>query len=131
MTTSSAKLTTEHSLSPISPLIIGEDRTILVRVSDKDGVIDLSGSTLYFTLKDELEEMKSLISKDSTDVTEIEIQNQVTNKGEAKLFILFSDTAKLPPDIYVMDMWIVLSSGDRRQIVPVQRIQLIRAVTVL
>jgi hypothetical protein len=76
----------------------GESRTLRFDFTDEDDApIDLTGSTLKFQVKDNINSIPTLLSALSTDVTgsRIEIGDQTTDQGGAYLIIEGADTVDL------------------------------------
>jgi hypothetical protein len=94
-------------------------------------LLDLTGSTLYFTVKNSALTTQ-LFQKVSTSSTQIEILPQTgATLGQADVKIGPSDTSSATAATYTYDIWIVLSSGKRYQIVPNSPFVLSTPVTVI
>lgn len=119
--------------SLIKPFVIGETKTLQITVLKKEGgTFDLTGSTVFFTVKRRLEDMSPLISKTSDVITEIEIltpQSDPTKTGKAKIFVLPSDTAGLQIGNVVVDVWVVLPTGAQKRVVSTQTVCVEQPVT--
>ena len=116
----------------IKPFVIGEHKTILLKVKSSAGAFDLTSATVFFTVKRSVEDTKPLITKSSNVVTEIEIlspQSDVLNKGKAKIFVLPSDTNSLATGEVVLDIWIVTILGKKIRVVTTLVSEVERPVT--
>ncbi len=118
--------TTSCQSTPSSITITrGESKTLRVTVYDRNkAVVDLTGSKVWFTVKERLEDVVSIISKRNLaaggDDTQIEIILPQTgaNKGRLYIFLLPDDTACLSSDTtYVFDVWIELPGGQRYAVI--------------
>ena len=97
----------------------GEDRKIPVTVREgpniTDPLFDLTDHVMTFTMKQDSREPTPLILKTSADIAEIEIRNQISDKGVADLKILSTDTKppnEILPDHYFYDIWITNLAGE-------------------
>lgn len=93
---------------------------------------DLTGGVIYFTVTDD--DGTIVIQKDSTDVAEIEIKDQLVaaTKGQATVHFVYADTAPLnndPKFKYWFDAWVMLPSGIEEPIVDRGRFYVDRSVT--
>lgn len=110
------------SIKPtLSSFVIGESKTLLLSVVTEEGPFDLTGSTVFFTVKKRVKDKRALISKTSDDVTEIEIllpQTDEANKGKAHIFVATQDTRRLGClNEVVVDAWVVTTTGDTKRVV--------------
>jgi hypothetical protein len=111
-------------------VIRGSSKTLNLTVKDKHGEpVDLTGSTLYFTVKRKETDRDCLIQKISTDSAQIEIASPAT-QGTAQIFLQPSDTT-IDPGKYRFDIWVVLASGARFVVVPPSVFEVKVGVTVL
>lgn len=112
-------------------LTIGSSKTYRLTVYDEDGaLLDLTGSTLYFTAKTTAG--ATIFAKVSTDTNQIEILTQSGDTlGQADVKIVPSDTSAATAGNHRYDAWIELASGKRYQIVPVSTFTLTAPVTVI
>lgn len=109
-------------------IIRGSSRTLVLTVRDSDqAVVDLTGATIYFTVKKSEKETHCLIQKISTTITEIEIPNPVD--GTAKIYLTPEDTFSLAPKSYRYDVWVELSSGERHTVIPPNEFEVTASVT--
>jgi hypothetical protein len=119
-------------LSPANAVVIyrGTSKTLELTVTDASGnPVDLTGSTIYFTVKKCIEEQEVLFQKRSTDPLQIEITQP--KAGKAKIYIQPIDTSSLEIRSYKFDVLVVLSSGKRYIVVPPTDLTVQLAVTVL
>lgn len=91
---------------------------------------DLTGCTLYFTVKIRSSTTKSLISKVSTDPSQIEIETPV-KLGKAIIHLLPADTKYLEPDAYQFDVWVKTPSNSVYPVVAVSEFVLLQPITVV
>lgn len=115
----------------------GESKTLKLTILQPDpdnpgGCIplDISGSTLYFTVKERADSPEVLIRKTSVSLVEIELSDP--RAGIARIFLIPSDTSGLSTiKSYVFDIWIVLSSGERHTVVKVSTFRVLQGVTTI
>lgn len=91
------------------------DLEIVQEVPDVNDVpveepVDLTGATVYFSVRTKASSPDLLIGKNSTNALEIETPTPFTG-GIAIIHLLSSDTKNMAPGEYVFDVWVVLSSG--------------------
>lgn len=92
--------------------------------------VDLTGATIYFSVRRSASSPDLLIGKDSTNLLAIEIVAPATS-GTAIIHLLADDTKNMPPGEYVFDIWVVLSSGKRSPVVEISEFIVKEAVTKL
>jgi len=80
--------------------------------------VDLTGATLFFTVRKTAVSPTILIEKDSTNIIEIEIVSPET-EGRAIIHLTSGDTVNLDAGSYVFDVWVELSSGKRSPVIEV------------
>ncbi len=116
-------------------IIIGESKTYLLIVSDKNGNLDLTGHEIRLTIKRSVDEQQDIIEKSSTTPAEITFltpQADADKKGRANVFILPAETKTLDKDTtYVLDAWIILSGGERKRILETRNVVPVQPVTVI
>ena len=114
-------------------LLRGESKTLRLTVRDKEkNTVDLTGATIYFTVKTNTGASNAVIFKSSATSAEAEIDpDQVTNRGIGRFFLSPSDTATLAPGKYVYDVWVELAGGDRHAVIRPSQVEIVRAVTEL
>lgn len=94
-----------------APLIIprGDDRTYVCSVKDKEGVvINITGSSISFSVRRDYDDLLVLISKSSTQIDEIELTNPTG--GAFKIYLVPVDTQGMAGN-YKFDIEIILSTG--------------------
>lgn len=106
---------------------------IVKEVDDVDGnpeekPVDLENAKICFTVRKTVEDPIANISKDSTNVLDIEIQSPATD-GMVLIFLVSSDTRNMEPGKYVFDIWVVLSSGKELPVIEVSEFIVKAAVT--
>jgi hypothetical protein len=111
-------------------LVRGASKTVELTIvgSDKKPV-DLTGATLWFTVKERVEDRDPLILKRSTDGAQIAITQPFS--GKAEIYLFPGDTAKLEPQEYVFDVWVVLANGKRYPVIPPSTLAIVPSVTVI
>jgi len=111
---------TSSLILPEDAIIIvqGTSRTLRVTVTDNDDVaVDITGGTIYFSVKQDIEDTEPLIQKISTNPAEAVITSSCG--GEAEIYLKPADTQNLQPKVdYVFDVWLVTASGDRYDVLP-------------
>ena len=111
-------------------VVRGSSKTLTLTVKDSDGgPLDLTGSTIYFTVKKREKDEDALIQKISTDSAQIDIPNPTD--GIAKITINPADTSSLATGKYKFDVWVVLSGGDRVVVVLPSVFEVVAGVTVI
>jgi hypothetical protein len=111
-------------------IIRGTSKTLSLTVKDAAGnPVDLTGSTLYFTVKRKAKDKYALIQKISTDIAQIEIPNPTD--GIAKIYITPEDTTSLATTRYMFDVLIILSSGERYVVVAPSVFEVKDGITVI
>jgi hypothetical protein len=119
-------LNTENSIE----MYRGTSKTFILEVTDEAGdVVNLTGCTIYFTVKERLEEVNPLIQKKSSDAMEIDIYDPTG--GKAKIYLNPADTQALALKPRTFDVWVVLSSGKRYVVIPPSDFVLKPSVTVI
>lgn len=116
----------ENSVS----IIRGTSKTMKLTVKDGRGaLVNLTGATIYFTVKKHEKDEHALIQKISTNILQVEIPNP--SDGVANIYLLPSDTTPLCAGRYKFDVWVVLSSGERFVVVPPSVFEVQSGVTFL
>lgn len=111
-------------------VIRGTSKTLVLTIKDKDKVlVDLTGSTIYMTVRLKETDTGCLFQKISTDGLEIDIPNPTD--GIAKIFIDPQDTIGKKPTRYVYDILIILASGERHVVVGPAVFEIKAGVTVV
>jgi hypothetical protein len=135
-TATSTTCATTGSTSPIT-IVRGESKTFQVTVKDKNKTnVDLTGSKVWFTVKERIEDVTPVISKrnlaagGSNAQIEILLPQTNGNKGKLNIYLVPSDTACLKTDhSYVFDVWVELTSGKRYQVIKKRTFIIEEAVT--
>jgi len=108
-------------------LVRGASKTLELTVLDEAGdAFDLSGCTLWFTVKKAAADQQPVVQKKSDDVAEIQIVD--AREGRADIYLLPADTFSLPAREYVFDVWVV-SGADRYIVVGPAALELQDSVT--
>lgn len=97
-------------------IIRGSSKTLKLVVSDENGgLVNLTGATIYFSVKVGARDPQPLFQKSSNTPTQAEIT--VPREGVALIYLQPSDTQNLDPHEYVFDVWVILSNGKRYPVV--------------
>lgn len=101
-------------------------------VSGKPGdvPVPLTGATVYCSVRTRPGNPELLISKVSTDSTQITIETPAIN-GICTIHLIPTDTYKLDADTYVFDVWVVLSGGKTYPVIEVTEFIVKEPVTVI
>lgn len=107
----------------------GQSKTLEVVVKDDScNPVDLTGATVFFSVKMNSTDPTALITKSSTDSTQILILTPTIN-GIAQIFIKPLDTQYLEIDTYIFDVWVQLPSGNRYPVIPISEFIIQAGVT--
>ena len=101
-----------------------------VNGNPEDQPVDLTGATVYFSMRMKASAPELLIGKNSSNLLEIEIVNPPRN-GDAIIHLVSSDTKHTPPGDYVFDVWVVLSSGKSVPVIEISTFTVKEPVTKL
>lgn len=97
-------------------IIRGSSKTLKLSVKDEnDAFVNLTGATIYFTVKVSERDAQPLFQKSSSNPAQIEITTP--REGVALIYLQPSDTQNLDPHEYVFDVWAILSNGKRYPVV--------------
>ena len=96
----------------------------------EDQPVDLTGSTIYFSVRVKASAPELLIGKNSSNLLEVEIVSPPQN-GQAIIHLVSSDTKVTPPADYVFDVWVVLSSGKSVPVIEISTFTVKEPVTKL
>lgn len=114
----------------------GSKFTLALTVRDEDGaLLDLTGASVWFTVRHRTGDTAHVILKRSLAAggsdAEVEILNQTTSKGQARVKLVTSDTNNLKPDAsYVYDVFVTLTGGDGPyQVIPRSTFDILPSVT--
>jgi hypothetical protein len=111
-------------------IVRGTSRTLSLKVKDADGnPVNLTGATVYFTVKQKAKDKYWLIQKISTDIAQVEIPNPTD--GIAKIYLVPEDTVSLATTRYMFDVWVILSSGERYVVVAPSVFEVKDSITVI
>ena len=88
---------------------------------------DLTGATIYFTVKKYVGDSEALIHKNSLTAAYAEITD--ARGGLAKVYLSPGDTATLNAGDYEYDAWVVLSSGKRYPVIHKSIFRVLPSVT--
>jgi hypothetical protein len=97
-------------------IIRGSSKTLKLTVTDEnDAVVNLTGATIYFSVKVGERDPQPLFQKSSLNPAQAEITTP--REGVALIYLQPSDTQSLDPHEYVFDVWTVLANGKRYPVV--------------
>ena len=119
-------------IAPVNTLTFtrGTSKTLELTVTDAAGtIVDLSGSKVVFTLKDDAYNPLPLVQKTTDDPTQAELTEP--RLGKARIYLSPADTQNLDPVTYVYDVWVVLGSGKRYAVIAPTDLTLTMGVTML
>ena len=125
-------MTEVASFLPANAVVIirGTSKTLVLTIRDKEGkLVNLTGSTIYMTVRTKETDEDCLFQKISTNGLEIDIPNPTD--GIAKIFIDPGDTVGKKPTRYVYDILIILVSGERHVVVGPAVFEIKAGVTVV
>jgi len=111
-------------------ILKGSSRTYEIRVQDEHcEPVNLTGCTMYFTVKENQSDIAPYIQKTSLNALEIEFTDALG--GVARVYLNPADTfnAKVKP--YCFDVWLILTTGKRYVIVTPSIFDIQAAVTVI
>lgn len=120
------------SFLPANAVVIirGTSKTLVLTIRDKEGdLVNLTGSTIYMTVRTKETDENCLFQKISTSGQQIDIPNPTD--GIAKIFIDPQDTIGKKPTRYVYDILIILASGERHVVVGPAVFEIKAGVTVV
>lgn len=91
----------------------GSSKTYEVVVTDDDNgkPVDLTSARVLFTVKADIEQPETVITKDSQKSGEAAIT--LPREGKARIFLDPDDTMDLAAGEYVFDVWVILANGKR------------------
>lgn len=121
------------SLTKDQSIYAGSSKTLRVTVYDDDSaLLDLTGSTVYFTVRQSIGAATTEITKTSATVSEIEILTQSgTTLGQADIKLVPGDTSALTIGLHFYDVWIELAGGERHVVIPPSDFRILQPITVL
>lgn len=91
---------------------------------------DLTGCTLYFSVRKSLNDPRSLIGKTSDDSDQIEILEPLV-EGGAIIYLDYTDTNLMEPGKYFFDVWVKKPDGKRFPVIEPSEFVILPAVTVI
>lgn len=106
-------------------ICVFEEETIDIplQVFDSQGaLLDLTGARVLFVVWDPITDASSFTKDSNVGPAEVEILNQVTNTGEAIVFILPVDISTAA--ILEYNIWVDLPSGDQHLVVIPSRFEI-------
>jgi hypothetical protein len=115
----------------------GESKTFLVTVRDSQrNLIDLTSASVWFTVKNRLEDPGATIAKKNVTAGGVDGQILVSLPqvgavvGQFKIFIVPADTTGIDPEAaLVCDAWVQVASGQRYQVISNRQFKILPAVT--
>lgn len=111
-------------------IIKGTSRTYEIRVQDEHcAPVNLTGCTMYFTVKEHQTDIAPYIQKTSLNVLEIEFTDPLG--GVARVYMNPLDTFNARVKPYCFDAWLILTTGKRYVIIPPSVFDIQAAVTVI
>ncbi len=111
-------------------VVRGAAKTWNFEVTTKDGAaVDLTGATVYHTVREKYGSVTALIKKTSNVGTEIEITDREAGLG--KLHYSPNDTKDQKVGKYVYDMWVKLASGKPYPVIKKASLEIEWNVTVI
>lgn len=97
-------------------IVRGSSKTLKLTVKDEnEAFVNLTGATIYFTVKVSERDAQPLFQKSTLVPTQAEIT--VPREGVALIYLQPSDTQNLDPHEYVFDVWAILANGKRYPVV--------------
>lgn len=109
-------------------ILRGSTKTLRLSVQDSEGeAVDLTGATVYFTVKKKIGDSLPLFQKISTNLTQAEIYD--AKGGIAKIYLYPADTQQRCPGDYYFDIWVVTSTGKQFAVVPPSKFTIEASVT--
>ena len=122
--TSTSYLNTSNLLE----IVRGTSKTLDVTVLDEDGdPFDLTGATIWFTVKKVISDEFAVIQKKSDVPAEIVITD--ARAGTCEIYLLPDDTRLLDVREYVFDIWVVTAAGARYLVAGPSTLELQNSVT--
>lgn len=117
-------LNTENALE----MVRGTTKTLSLDVQDEDGdVFDLTGVTIWFTMKKVITDIDFVVQKKSDVLAQITITD--AKAGECEIYLLPDDTKLLDVREYVFDIWLVTMTGARYLVAGPSTLEIQNSVT--
>lgn len=111
--------------------LISQGESVILIVSVKDSKskkpANVEDCTVYFSLKENINDNYNLIHKISTEVTEIALTKP--RDGIFEIYLGSSDTVNLQEGFYIFDVWLLFPSGARKPIIRQGQMEVLRSVT--
>lgn len=101
-------------LAPYNTIYVtrGSNKTLSLTITDASGsVLDLTNSTVIFTVKAAVTDTLNMFQKSTTSATQALITKP--RAGAVSIFIDYKDTQYREPGEYVYDVWVVDSANER------------------
>jgi len=107
----------------------GESAILLLGIKDSKTkkATSIEGATVYFTLKENIDDSYPLIYKISTDISQISLTKP--REGVCEIYIGSDDTVNLSAGFYLFDIWVLLSNGQRKPVVREGHMEVLKSVT--
>lgn len=106
----------------------GTSKTLKLQVLDAQGVAqDITGARILFTVKSAVTDAAPVFQKDSTDVLQIALT--YPREGKAEIYLHPADTLSLSRKSYVYDVFVILASGRRGEVIPPSLFEIQETVT--
>lgn len=108
----------------------GASKTLRVTVKDAAGApVNLTNATVYATVRTQVEASTAAITKVSTNAAQAAVTDGPG--GICEVYFTPSDTSALAAAEYKYDVWVVLASGKRYQVISNSTFTVVAAVTVI
>ena len=109
-------------------IVRGTSKTLQLAVTDPQSKpVNLTGATIIMTVKNRVEDQKNIFQKTTADPTQVKITDSFG--GIAQIFIQPTDTQFRDVKEYVFDVWVILPSGARYDVIPPTVFELTASVT--
>lgn len=106
----------------------GESATITIKITDSlNKYVDLTGATVYFTVKINEKDPAHIVQKISTSGSQILVTKP--REGTAEIYISSTDTITLNSGVYVYDLWVMLATGKKHPAIKPSVFELKESVT--
>ena len=91
----------------------GDEPTYILTIKNYGANVNLTGYKIWFTVKESYSDADddAVIQMSSADVSEIEILDQTSYKGQVKIYLSKTETALLSQGTYVFDVQMKTSAG--------------------
>lgn len=106
----------------------GMSKTLELAVTDAQGkAVDITGSTVHFTVKQDIRDGTATVQKSSASSSQIELTSP--RLGIARIYIVPADTQNLDPASYTFDVVLIMPGGKRYLVVPPTALVILPGVT--